>query len=129
MKIKILFIAEAIFLRPLNQNTSETTWNTNGITIEHFTEAIGCLCMKILFRNHRNLYKWLTVFVLSILFLGKSYAQTPSNYPAPIPEPVKLDLINIIVYIILPVIIVVAYILIRRSVRKKRQEEADNREE
>ncbi len=83
--------------------------------------------MKILFRKYRNYYKWLIALVFSSLFLLKTHAQTPSNYPSPVPEPVNINPTNIIIYFILPVILVVAYIWIRKSARKKRIKETQNR--
>jgi heme/copper-type cytochrome/quinol oxidase subunit 2 len=35
--------------------------------------------------------------------------QSPDMYPPPVPQPVEIDTFNIILYIVLPVLIVVAY--------------------
>lgn len=46
-------------------------------------------------------------------------AQTPQNYPPPVPEPFEINLFSVLLYIVLPLMIVVAYIWIRKSKRKK----------
>lgn len=56
------------------------------------------------------------LFFLSISFFMN--AQTPSGIPSGKTEPLELNLVNIIVYIVLPVLLLIFY-LIWRSKKKK----------
>ena len=53
------------------------------------------------------------------------FPQSPTNYPPVETKPIELTPVNIIVYFVLPVIIVIAYFLIRRYFRKKREKESE----
>lgn len=53
-----------------------------------------------------------------IILLQNTSAQTPQNYPAPGPEPVEINLFNVLVYIGVPALIILLYILIRRRSSK-----------
>lgn len=63
--------------------------------------------------------KLLTIsfFLLALIF---ARAQTPDFYPPVDPEPVQFDLFNIVLYIILPIVLVVGYLLYRRYKKKKK---------
>lgn len=57
--------------------------------------------------------------ILSSLIL-ELCAQSPQNYPTPGPERVEITPFNVLMFIVLPVLIVVAYIWIRRRSLKKK---------
>ena len=69
------------------------------------------------------------ISVLSLLFFFfvlQLNAQTPEHYPPVKPEPVDFSLFNIILYILLPLLLIGAYLLYRRSrkkAEKKKEEE------
>ena len=75
--------------------------------------------MKSYPKTSGYLYVSLITAFLFVFFLQELQAQTPSNYPNPVPEPVDFTLTNILIYIVLPVIIAVVYIWMRRSAKKK----------
>ncbi|HKJ78615.1 MAG TPA: hypothetical protein VKA10_03725 [Prolixibacteraceae bacterium] len=66
--------------------------------------------------------KKLVTLLALFLSILQSMAQTPDMYPPPEPEPVDFSLFNIILYIVLPVILIVAYFLYRKSVKKKKMD-------
>jgi heme/copper-type cytochrome/quinol oxidase subunit 2 len=49
----------------------------------------------------------LLIFLITAQILVSG--QSPDMYPPPVPQPVEVDTFNIILYIVLPVLIVVAY--------------------
>lgn len=59
-----------------------------------------------------------TITSFMIAFMRNAHAQTPQHYPAPDPEPVEINLFNILVYIGIPVLIILLYILTRRRSSK-----------
>lgn len=54
-----------------------------------------------------------------ILLMFVANAQTPDMYPPPVPEPVELNIFNVILYILTPVILIVVFIYYRRWLKKK----------
>ena len=58
----------------------------------------------------------LFIFLLADII---TYAQTPDMYPPPVPQPVEVDVFNIVLYVVLPILIVVAYIAYRRWQNKE----------
>jgi heme/copper-type cytochrome/quinol oxidase subunit 2 len=69
-------------------------------------------------------YLQLRLFVLlSFLFLaGSVTGQTPTHYPTG-KDPVQLDLVNILLFIVFPVLLVVLWIVIRQRARKSEKKE------
>lgn len=61
-------------------------------------------------------YFFPAAFVLAAL---QSVAQAPSGVPYGQPEPLELNLFNIIVFIVLPLVLIVIYIGFKRKKRKK----------
>ncbi len=58
------------------------------------------------------------IFLLLLFVSVLAKAQAPSGIPTGKPEPFELNLANIIVFIVLPVLIVILYIYWRRKKRK-----------
>ncbi len=54
-----------------------------------------------------------------LLVAVQSMAQAPSGVPYGQPEPLELDLFNIIVFIVLPLVLIAVYIGFKRKNRKK----------
>ncbi len=67
--------------------------------------------------------KKLTAGLASIFTLSKLQAQTPDMYPPPVPEPVDVTTVNVILYVLVPIILVIAFILYRRWVKKRKNNE------
>ena len=73
------------------------------------------------------------LFRITILFsflLWSSFlvtAQLPTHYPTG-DEPVRINLINIIIFFVVPVLLLVFYIYWLRSRRKKREKEKEEKE-
>ena len=61
-------------------------------------------------------------FVSEVFTIVGAAAQTPTHYPTGT-DPVRFNLVNILLFIVFPVLLVVAWIWIRRSARKKDKEE------
>lgn len=59
--------------------------------------------------------------VLTLTQFG--FAQTPDMYPTPDPEPVIWSSLNIVLFIVLPIILIIAYILYRRWVKRRNNKE------
>nr|WP_320000525.1 hypothetical protein [uncultured Draconibacterium sp.] len=59
-----------------------------------------------------------SIFTLLLFVTALAMAQAPSGIPTGKPDPLELNLTNIIVYIVLPVVIVALYIYWRRKKRK-----------
>jgi len=56
-----------------------------------------------------------------------AFAQTPDLYPPKDPEPIDFSLQNIILYIVMPLVLIVAFLLYRKKKRKEaRKKEEDN---
>ena len=64
--------------------------------------------------------KRILIPVLLFLF-AQSYAQTPDMYPPPVPQPVEFTGLNVVLYIVLPLLLIVSFILYRRWIKKKRK--------
>jgi hypothetical protein len=62
----------------------------------------------------------LLILVMSHLFVA---AQSPDMYPPPVPKPVDIDIFNIILYIVLPILIVVAYFAYKNWQKKQSNRE------
>ncbi|WP_321372855.1 hypothetical protein [uncultured Draconibacterium sp.] len=58
------------------------------------------------------------IFTFLLFVSALAMAQAPSGIPTGEPEPLELNLVNIIVFIVLPVIIVILYIYWRRKKRR-----------
>ena len=64
------------------------------------------------------LRKYFFLAVLQI-FAIQSMAQAPSGVPYGQPEPLEFDLVNVIVFIVVPVLIIFLYIWFKRKNRKR----------
>ncbi len=62
--------------------------------------------------------KLMTFLALLITALTAS-GQTPEMYPPPVPEPLELTPLNVILYIVIPVLLVIFLIYYRRRKRKQ----------
>ena len=60
---------------------------------------------------------------ISLLLSKALTAQTPDLYPPPVPEPVKIDFFNIILYVVLPLLVIVVFLWYRRWIRNKNKKE------
>lgn len=70
---------------------------------------------------HRTIHT--VVFLLTTLVsAGELIAQQPTHYPSG-NDPVRWTPVNIIVYIVIPVVLIVAWILIRRRKTKEKQDD------
>lgn len=68
-------------------------------------------------------YKQVIVFLLTVLVSVEGLlAQTPTHYPTG-DHPVRWTPINIIVYVVIPVILIAGWIIMRRRKTKKKSEE------
>ncbi len=56
-----------------------------------------------------------------------SYAQSPDMYPPPVPERIDINLFNLILYILLPIGLIIAYLWYQKSQRKKRQNKKEDK--
>lgn len=74
-----------------------------------------------------------TLISFTLLFIAVNLAaQTPDFYPPTDSDPVVFDLLNIFLYIILPLLLIGAFLLYRWSKKKKareKQEEKNNQKE
>lgn len=60
------------------------------------------------------------LIIFSLLKMGiQSFAQTPEHYPPPVPQPVEVNLLSIILYVVLPIGIIAAWYFYQRSQKKK----------
>jgi len=64
----------------------------------------------------------LLVFMVFLFTIVGATAQTPTHYPTGT-DPVRFNLVNILLFIVFPVLLVVIWIWIRRSGRKKDKEQ------
>ena len=64
------------------------------------------------------MFKKSSIFTFLLFVSAMVMAQAPSGIPSGQPEPLELNLTNIIVFIVLPVIILILYIYWRRNKRK-----------
>jgi len=60
--------------------------------------------------------------ILIIIFAS---AQTPDMYPTPNPDPVEKTTLNVVLYIVLPVLLVVIYLLYRKSLKKREKDKKE----
>lgn len=51
------------------------------------------------------------------------YSQGPTNLPGANPEPVEMNLLNIILFIVVPVLMIIAFIVYRNNKRKQKKKE------
>jgi membrane protein DedA with SNARE-associated domain len=61
----------------------------------------------------------LTLFVGMLVYSAGLLAQQPTHYPSG-NDPIRWTPINIIVYIVIPVVLIVAWIIMRRRKTKKK---------
>ncbi len=60
------------------------------------------------------------ILLMAHLFVA---GQSPDMYPPPVPKPVDIDIFNIVLYIVLPILIVVAYFAYRNWQKKQHNRE------
>ncbi len=79
-------------------------------------------------RGFSILKNFFTTLLFSFLSLV-AWAQTPTHIPREQIEPVDFfeSTENIVFYIVIPIVIIALYIFWRRSLRKKRDEEQENK--
>lgn len=70
--------------------------------------------------QHMHMIRIFTLMAIMSAFIQNALAQTPQHYPEPEPEPVEINLFNILVYIGIPVLIILLYILTRRRSSKRK---------
>ena len=72
---------------------------------------------------HYGYYLERFIVLLVFLFLASGLTgQTPTHYPTG-KDPVQLDLVNILLFIVFPVLLVVIWIVIRQRARKAEKKE------
>jgi heme/copper-type cytochrome/quinol oxidase subunit 2 len=62
--------------------------------------------------------KVLLVVAMMVFSAARCFAQIPQNYPDAETKPLEINLYNILLYVVAPVIIIIAYFMIRRRSRK-----------
>ena len=72
-------------------------------------------------KNPLDMIKRLLALFLTLLFSVQTFAQTPEMYPPPDPEPVIWTNLNVVLFIILPILLVIAFILYRRWVKRRKE--------
>lgn len=60
-----------------------------------------------------------------LLMMITASAQTPDMCPPPNPEPVEKTTLNIILYIVLPLLLVVIYFLYRKTLKKREKDKKE----
>jgi len=83
--------------------------------------------MEKLKQIFRSLYPRLLTFPAFLFTAEEILAQTPTHYPTG-KSPMQFNLVNILLFIVFPVLLVVAWIWIRRSARKGDQERDERSE-
>jgi len=78
--------------------------------------------MEKLIHLYGTLKNRLLAFMVFLFTVVGTTAQTPTHYPTGT-DPVRFNLVNILLFIVFPVLLVVAWIWIRRSARKKDEEQ------
>ncbi len=68
------------------------------------------------------IYKCILLSVLFSMGISFTFGQLPTHYPTG-DEPVEINLINILIYIIVPVLMLVFYLYWRKSKKKKKEKE------
>lgn len=63
---------------------------------------------------------YITLLFLVVTFTSV-FAQKPDGLPKPVTEPIDLNLFNIVLFFVLPVLLIAYYIYYRRSKAKKRK--------
>lgn len=59
-------------------------------------------------------------YLLALLFMSiPGVSQTPDMYPPTVPEPVEFTTLNVILYLVIPVLLVIFLIYYRRKKRRK----------
>jgi len=69
--------------------------------------------------NHEAMKRKLMPFLTLLIAALTASGQTPEMYPPPVPEPLELTTLNVILYIVIPVLLVIFLIYYRR--RRKRR--------
>lgn len=83
--------------------------------------------MKKIAHIYRNIQLRLSALVAFLFTLAGTQAQTPTHYPTG-KDPVQFNLVNILLFIVFPVLLVVAWVLIRRNARKSDREKDESTE-
>lgn len=71
------------------------------------------------------MYRKFIYIIFFIFFWAQLHAQSPDMYPPTVPEPVDINLFNIVLYIVLPVTVIAVYFWYRKSKRKKEQKKKE----
>lgn len=71
--------------------------------------------------------KKILLYIGSVFLMVQTvFAQTPDLYPPKDPEPIDFSLKNIILYIVMPLVLIVAFLLYRRKKRKEARKKKKN---
>ncbi|MCG6186172.1 hypothetical protein [Maribellus maritimus] len=57
-----------------------------------------------------------------IVLWATVYSQGPTTLPGANPEPVELNLLNIILFIVVPVLLIIVYIIYRQNKKNRKKE-------
>ncbi|HER10197.1 MAG TPA: hypothetical protein ENO20_14930 [Bacteroides sp.] len=83
--------------------------------------------MEKLRHIHRSLKPRSLAFLAFLFTVAGTLAQTPTHYPTG-KNPVQFNLVNILLFIVFPVLLVVLWVVIRRSGRKGDRERDESSE-
>ena len=72
--------------------------------------------------------KWILNIVVMLLSV-KAFSQSPEFYPPVKPEPVEFDWLSIFLYIIGPLVLVIAFLLYRRHQKNQANKKNNNNHE
>ncbi len=56
-----------------------------------------------------------------LILMANAIAQTPEMYPPPDPEPVEITPLNIVLFVVMPIVLVIIFVLYMRWVKKRRR--------
>jgi hypothetical protein len=90
--------------------------------------ALGCIAWRP--RFILDAFEWIIEQIpFADCYIDMIFAQTPTHYPTG-SYPMEFTAVNILVYMVFPLLLFVLWILVRRSQRKKNSGEnpAENRE-
>ena len=73
------------------------------------------------------MYNKIRISIIIIFFTADSSAQSPEFYPPTVPEQVEITPFNVILYLVVPLLIILAYFLYKKSQNKKREEKKEMR--
>lgn len=69
-----------------------------------------------------NMIKKILITINFLVLWASVYSQGPTTLPGANPDPVEFNLLNIILFIVIPVLMIIFYIVYQRNKRKKKKE-------